>query len=245
MIRCAGDRRDRPSPPRAAAAAEAGEARCGCSCPPGFAEVAGQQARAASRGSCPACECGACWMPRSSKIDTLAAARDARGRPRARRSSATPARRAVRGDVDRARARRATSSSPTACSASQPSVEQVLLDEHREQRGQAATRRCPGAPAGGCRPARRSRCAAGRSTISARSGSLAISFSIVRARGKPCDCHGFLPTNTATSACSKSPVVWQRGRRTAGRRPRTRRSSPARARSSGTRCPSAARVAAP
>ena len=44
-------------------------------------------------------------------------------------------------------------------------------------------------------------------TTSARSGSRAISFSVVRAWGKPCDCHGFLPTNSATSQCSKSPRI--------------------------------------
>jgi hypothetical protein len=33
----------------------------------------------------------------------------------------------------------------------------------------------------------------------------AISLSVVRACGMPWLCHGFLPTNTATSACSKSP----------------------------------------
>ena len=41
----------------------------------------------------------------------------------------------------------------------------------------------------------------------ARAGSLAISFSTVRARGKPWLCHGFLPTNRATSACSKSARI--------------------------------------
>lgn len=45
-------------------------------------------------------------------------------------------------------------------------------------------------------------------TIIDRAGSLAISFSTTRARGKLCDIHGFLPTNTATSACSNSPLVW-------------------------------------
>ena len=41
-------------------------------------------------------------------------------------------------------------------------------------------------------------------TIRQRSGSRAISFSVVRARGMPWLCQGFLPTNTATSQCSKS-----------------------------------------
>ena len=52
----------------------------------------------------------------------------------------------------------------------------------------------------------------GSITISDRAGSLAISFKTTRERGKPCECHGFLPTNIATSARSKSGVVWQRGR---------------------------------
>ncbi len=45
----------------------------------------------------------------------------------------------------------------------------------------------------------------GSMTTMERFGSRAISFSVVRACGKPCDCHGFLPTNRATSQCSKSP----------------------------------------
>ena len=45
-------------------------------------------------------------------------------------------------------------------------------------------------------------------TIIERCGSLAISRRTTRARGKLCDIHGFLPTNTATSACSNSPRVW-------------------------------------
>ncbi len=47
----------------------------------------------------------------------------------------------------------------------------------------------------------------GSMTIIDRAGSLAMSFSTTRARGKLCDIHGFLPTNTATSACSNSPLV--------------------------------------
>ena len=39
-------------------------------------------------------------------------------------------------------------------------------------------------------------------------GSLAMSLSTTRARGKLCDIHGFLPTNTDTSAWSNSPRVW-------------------------------------
>ncbi|MFC5099694.1 hypothetical protein [Kibdelosporangium philippinense] len=41
-------------------------------------------------------------------------------------------------------------------------------------------------------------------TTNDRAGSRSISLSTTRARGKPCDCHGFLPTKTETSACSKS-----------------------------------------
>ena len=54
----------------------------------------------------------------------------------------------------------------------------------------------------------------GSSTIMERAGSLAISRSVTRARSKPWECHGFLPTKTATSACSKSgsgrpPNIWR------------------------------------
>ena len=45
----------------------------------------------------------------------------------------------------------------------------------------------------------------GSMTIIDRSGSLAIAFSVVRACGMPWLIHGFLPTNSATSQCSKSP----------------------------------------
>jgi hypothetical protein len=48
----------------------------------------------------------------------------------------------------------------------------------------------------------------GSITIIDRSGSLEISRSTTRARGKLWDIHGFLPMNTETSACSNSPRVW-------------------------------------
>ena len=53
----------------------------------------------------------------------------------------------------------------------------------------------------------------GSMTTSDRPGSRAISFSVVRAWGMLWLCQGFLPTNTATSACSKSartivPSMW-------------------------------------
>ena len=47
----------------------------------------------------------------------------------------------------------------------------------------------------------------GSMTIRLRFGSFSISRSTTRVRAKPCDCHGFLPMNTATSQCSKSPCV--------------------------------------
>ena len=51
-------------------------------------------------------------------------------------------------------------------------------------------------------------------TTSDRAGSRAISFSVVRAWGMLWLCQGFLPTKTATSACSKSartmaPSIWE------------------------------------
>ena len=45
----------------------------------------------------------------------------------------------------------------------------------------------------------------GSTTIIDLAGSRAISFSVVRARGKLWLCHGFLPMNTTTSPCSISP----------------------------------------
>ncbi len=48
----------------------------------------------------------------------------------------------------------------------------------------------------------------GSMTMSDRSGSAAIAFSVGRACGKPCAIHGFLPTKTATCARSKSGAVW-------------------------------------
>ncbi len=47
----------------------------------------------------------------------------------------------------------------------------------------------------------------GSITTMQRFGSAAISLRTGRARGNECDCHGFLPTNTTTSARSKSPFV--------------------------------------
>ena len=47
----------------------------------------------------------------------------------------------------------------------------------------------------------------GSITIMARAGSRAISRSVGLALGMPCDCQGFLPTNSASSQCSKSPVA--------------------------------------
>ncbi len=45
----------------------------------------------------------------------------------------------------------------------------------------------------------------GSITMIERAGSLAMFLSVSRAWGMLCDCHGFLPTNRATSQCSKSP----------------------------------------
>ena len=53
----------------------------------------------------------------------------------------------------------------------------------------------------------------GSITIIVRSGSLPMARRTRRASGKPWLCQGFLPRNTATSACSKSARVWARYRR--------------------------------
>ena len=72
----------------------------------------------------------------------------------------------------------------------------------------------------------------GSITIIDRAGSRAISFSVVRARGRPWLCHGFLPTKTARPRRARSRPG--RACRASCRSPRTRRSSPGRARWSGT-----------
>ena len=55
-------------------------------------------------------QCGACWMPRSSRIDDARRRGDAAARPRARSSSATPARAQYSAIGTRAKLRRAASS---------------------------------------------------------------------------------------------------------------------------------------
>jgi hypothetical protein len=47
----------------------------------------------------------------------------------------------------------------------------------------------------------------GSITMSVRAGSRDSSCSVTRARGIECECHGFLPRNSATSQCSKSARV--------------------------------------
>ena len=117
-----------------------------------------------------------------------------------RLSTRRRSRRTARSAPSRGGAR--SSSRPSACSASQSPSTRIFLARAPRAARQGTTRRCPAAPAGGSRPAPRSRCGADRSRSATAPGSLTIAFSTVRARGKPCDCHGFLPTNIATSACS-------------------------------------------
>ena len=119
--------------------------------------------------------------------------------------------RGVVGDRNVASASR-TVSKPVAWSRREVVIDEILLHEHGEERAQAERVGAGAHLQVDSRRARRSRCGADRSRSACAPDPAAISFSVTRARGKPCDCHGFLPTNTATSACSKSPVVWQRGR---------------------------------
>ena len=161
----AGDRRDGSPPPLPAPPppTERGEARCAGSSPPVHAEVAGEQDDqllevAVERR-----------VRRHLDAEVLEDRHAAGGRAdhvggrRAPAASATPRLGARLGDVDPRRGASRSSSRPLACSASQVVVDQVLVDEDREQRGQAGRRRRPG-----CRlevdvgQVGRSRCAAGR-----------------------------------------------------------------------------------
>ena len=146
-------------------------------------------------------------MPRSSKVETLSAA-------------------AMR----RAAARISCSSTPHSCGAVAHGHVDAALRAHcvctvRVRRPGTRDRRGP--PERSCRaaaarhqasvPGPRSQVEVGQlgglgpdgieHDQRSRSGSRAISRRVTRARGKLCDCHGFLPTNTATSECSKSPLV--------------------------------------
>ena len=205
----AGDRADACSgaPPLGPAARRGSRATVGMYCAPGLGEVAGEQPQqllqvAAQRA------CGG--------------SSGCRG-PRRRRRSPAPA-------IRRAAARTSSSSTPQRCRVAPATSTRreaggdlvepggVLGEPGRVARGPPAParrparpgtrRRCRAGPAGGSRPASAVSVRRGSMTIIARSGSLAISLSTVRARGKPWDCHGFLPTKTATSACSKSPRMW-------------------------------------
>ena len=148
-------------------------------------------------------ECRLICTPRSSKTATLAARPIRRAAARTS-SSATPAMRAVARDVDVGQG-----------------VDDlvgaggVLGDPRRGRPGPRRRRRRPGrrcsqasVPGRTCRWMSASSAVSvrrGSTTIMARAGSRAISFSVVRARGKLWLCQGFLPMKTTTSPCSISP----------------------------------------
>ena len=142
-------------------------------------------------------------MPRSSNAATLDAA--AMRRAVARRSVLVDAaHRRVVGDATRRRTSPRCRRSPTVCSAShdratRPSCTSTATSAARHHAS------VPGRTARWKSASSAVSLRRGSMTISARSGSRAISLSVVRAWGRPCDCHGFLPMNSATSACSMSP----------------------------------------
>ncbi len=150
-------------------------------------------------------ECRFICTPRSSIIDTLLA----RAIPaRASRNSGLVDAAHASAVADRDRAR--TQHLGHSLEARRVRVDPVAAppgplarSPRRSPRG--TTRRCPGARRGERRPSPRSRCASGRSRSACARGPSASSLITARARAKPCDCHGFLPTNTATSQRSKSP----------------------------------------
>ena len=80
--------------------------------------------------------CGACWMPRSSRIETLAAPRDALARRRARRPRRRPRARSSRRRASRASAS-STASAPARALGQERAIHAARLDQRREQRGQA------------------------------------------------------------------------------------------------------------
>ena len=82
--------------------------------------------------------------------------------------------------------------------------DEIFLHHHRKQRAQA--KRIGAGPqlADDNRPARQSRSGADRSRSARDLDRRKFCAASGRALWKPCDCHGFLPTKTATSACSKS-----------------------------------------
>ena len=160
----AGDRRGPRAASLAGARTSGAERGCAGSCRPARRSCR-SAARPASRGSCSASSAApsGCRGPRRSTRRR----RPCRSRrpPRARSSSGTPPRSHVVGDVDPREGGLDSSSMPTlALSASQLGVD--AGPPRRGRASSAASRQRVAArarTAGGCRPARRSRCAAGRS----------------------------------------------------------------------------------
>ena len=147
---------------------------------------------------------GACCTPRSSKTATESAAAMRRAAAR-NNSSSTPLRWAYSPTGIVCSTSR-TSSAPCTCSARKASLHRFSCTSTAASaaRHQASvpgfTRRWKSAILAVS-------VTTGSMTTIERAGSLAMSLSTVRARGKLCDIHGFLPTNTDTSACSNSPRV--------------------------------------
>ena len=182
--------------------------------------------------------CGACWMPRSSKIDDALGLGDA-PRDGAHVGLGDAGARAVVGDRDVAQDGAAARRRRRCARRGTPWSTQVLLRRAPRAARRGRTRRCPAAPGGGCRRA---------SAVSVRRGSMTT---IVRAGivgDRLQDRSGRAGSRaTATGSCRRTPrprrarsrvPCGSAGARRAGRRPRTRRSSPARARSTRTRIPS-------
>jgi hypothetical protein len=176
--------------------------------PPFFPKLPASRYTSFSRYELDSVLWGDCWIPRSSKIDTLDARGDAprglahprsRGTPPGRNTP--PRRRPPKCGLDaRLEARWRADRDPR----------QSVRSSSTEHR----------------RPSRRAPRVRARAHLQVHVGHLrrlgaprvdhdqrprgvfaAISFSTTRARGKPWDCQGFLPTNIATSACSKSGAV--------------------------------------
>ena len=155
--------------------------------------------------------CGACWMPRSSRIETLLAPCRCAARPRAR----APRRRRTRRRSRRRRCRASAASTlvaPSACSREEVVVEQVLLHEHAEHRGEQKAsvpgRTCRWMSASSAVSVRR-----GSTTISVALGSSAIALSVGAGAREAVRLPRVLADEDARPRRARSRrVVWQRER---------------------------------
>ena len=169
-------------------------------------------------------ECGACWIPRSSRIDTLEAAASRRATARTR-SSASPARRQYSRDGHALQL--LEQDVAVACVRRQELVvQQTLLGPGRRAARRGRRRPCPAAPAGGSPPARRSWCGAGRSRSARGRGPWRSPSGRRACAGTRANARGSCPRTSLPRRARSPESCGSAGGRTAARRPTTRPSSP-------------------